>query len=451
MGSMKFSTRRCSANLVFLLISSGFQWQFADAFTDTILQGQSITTSQTIISAAGNFELGFFKPGNSTNYYVGIWYKKVSDQTIVWVANRDYAFKNPSVVLTVSTDGNLEILEGKFAYKVTSISSNRITSATLLDSGNLVLRNDNSSILWQSFDYPSHTFLPGMKIGYDKRAGKPWSLTSWKSIEDPSPGVFSLATDPNGTIQIFILQGSTKYWTSGTWNGQIFSLVPEMRLNYIFNFSYYSSEDESSFSYSLYNSSVISRLVLDVSGQIKQMTWLESSHQWSLLWSQPRSQCDVYAYCGPFGICDDSAGDEFCDCLPGFEPASPNNWNLDDRSGGCVRKADLQCGNSTHANGERDQFHRVPNVRLPDYPLTLPTSGAMQCKSDCLNNCSCSAYSYNTENCTVWGGDLLNLQQLSDDDSSGGDFYLKLAASELNGKGNKSREWSNFFVEGQSI
>ncbi|XP_034678900.1 G-type lectin S-receptor-like serine/threonine-protein kinase At2g19130 [Vitis riparia] len=134
----------------------GFHWQFADAFTDTILQGQSITTSQTIISAAGNFELGFFSPGNSTNYYVGIWYKKVSDKTIVWVANRDYAFKNPSVVLTVSTDGNLEILEGKFAYK--------------------------------SFDYPSHAFLPGMKIGYDKRAGKTWSLTSWKSTEDPSPG-----------------------------------------------------------------------------------------------------------------------------------------------------------------------------------------------------------------------------------------------------------------------
>ena len=97
------------------------------------------------------------------------------------MANREYEFKNPSVVLTVSTDGNLEILEEKFAYKVTSISSNRNTSATLLDSGNVLLRNDNSTILWQSFNYPSHAFLPGMRIGYDKRAGKTWSLTSWKS------------------------------------------------------------------------------------------------------------------------------------------------------------------------------------------------------------------------------------------------------------------------------
>ena len=105
---------------------------------------------------------------------------------------------------------------------MTSISSNRNTSATLLDSGNLVLRYDNSSILWQSFDYPSDTLLPGMNIGYERRAGKTWSLRSWKSLEDPSPGGFSLEVDPNGTRQIFILQGSTKqYWSSGPWDGQL--------------------------------------------------------------------------------------------------------------------------------------------------------------------------------------------------------------------------------------
>ena len=45
MVNMKISTRRWSANLVFLLIYSGFHWQFVNAFTDTILQGQSFITS----------------------------------------------------------------------------------------------------------------------------------------------------------------------------------------------------------------------------------------------------------------------------------------------------------------------------------------------------------------------------------------------------------------------
>ena len=82
----------------------------------------------------------------------------------------------------------------------------------------------------------------------------------------------------NGTSQIVILQGSTRYWTSGQWNGRIFSLVPEMRVDYLFNYNYFINKDESYFNYSLYDSSIISRMVLDVSGQIEQMIWLESSH-----------------------------------------------------------------------------------------------------------------------------------------------------------------------------
>ena len=131
-----------------MLVSSCFHLEFADAFIDTILQGQSITTSQTIVSIGGDFELGFFSPGNSPKYYVGIWYKKVSEQTIVWAVNRGYSFKNLYVVLTVIPDGNLEIWEGKILYKVTNVSSNRNTGATLLDSGNFVLRNEKSDILW---------------------------------------------------------------------------------------------------------------------------------------------------------------------------------------------------------------------------------------------------------------------------------------------------------------
>ena len=211
-----------------------------------------------------------------------------------------------------------------------------------------------------------------------------------------------------------------------------------MRLNYVFNFNYSFGKEESYFNYSLYNSSLISRFVLDVSGQIMQMTWLEDTNQWKLYWYQPSTKCEVYAYCGPNGICnDDSDSDGFCECLPGFEPRFPEYWKLLDISGGCVRKADLQCANGSHANGERDQFLLMSNARLPENALNLQASSAMDCESACLNNCSCPAYAYDKEKCWVWSGDLLNLQQLSDSETNGKDFHLKLAHSELNRRGKK--------------
>ncbi|KAG4968114.1 hypothetical protein JHK87_033765 [Glycine soja] len=48
--------------------------------------GQSLGTSDTILSCGGNFELGFFSRDYSTKYYVGIWYKRVPNDKIVYVS-----------------------------------------------------------------------------------------------------------------------------------------------------------------------------------------------------------------------------------------------------------------------------------------------------------------------------------------------------------------------------
>ncbi|XP_062014519.1 TMV resistance protein N-like [Rosa rugosa] len=52
---------------------------------------QSVADGETIGSTGGTFELGFFSPGSSATRYVGIWYKKISVTTVVWVANIDTA------------------------------------------------------------------------------------------------------------------------------------------------------------------------------------------------------------------------------------------------------------------------------------------------------------------------------------------------------------------------
>lgn len=101
------------------------------------------------------------------------------------------------------------IVDGQLSYSVTNMPSIGNASATLLDSGNLVLRDENSSILWQSFDFPTNVLLPGMKLGYErKKPGKTWSLVSWRNYEDPGPGFFSMELDPRGTNQIYIMRVS---------------------------------------------------------------------------------------------------------------------------------------------------------------------------------------------------------------------------------------------------
>ncbi|MED6174087.1 hypothetical protein PIB30_065579 [Stylosanthes scabra] len=433
---------------LFIITCFSFHPYNSHAALTSITANQFLSGDQTLVSKNESFELGFFSPGNTSNYYIGMWYKKrVSQRTYVWVANRDNPVSDKySAKLTISK-GNLVLLDqSQKQVWSTNLSPSNFDSivAVLQDNGNLILSDrpnpSESNSLWQSFDHPTDTFLPGAKLKLDKKTGTPQYLTSWKNTQDPGTGLFSLELDPKGSQAYFILWNKTEeYWSSGPWNGHIFSLVPEMRLNYIYNFSFHDEADESYFTYSLYNTSIISRFVIDVSGQIRQLTWLDSAQNWNLFWAQPREQCEVYTSCGAFGSCTEYSM-PFCSCLSGYEPSSPSNWNLEDYSSGCVRKTKFQCEADDLSSGAMDKFVAFPNIALPSLPQTVNAADAEECASTCLKNCSCTAYAYDSKGCLIWNGDLLNVQQLSQDDSNGETLFLKLAASEFpNSKSNKRR------------
>ncbi|XP_058073039.1 receptor-like serine/threonine-protein kinase SD1-8 isoform X1 [Magnolia sinica] len=408
--------------------------QFSHA-ADTITQDQPLPDGKTLISAGEVFELGFFSPGKSKNHYVGIWYKKVTEQTVVWVANRRTPLSHSSGVLTInSNNGNLMILDEIGGnIMVTSDSATNHTSAWLLDTGNFILiegnsTNDEGRIIWQSFDYPTDTYLPGMKLGLNRKSPQnSWMLSSWTSEEDPAPGDFTLGMDSDGLADQFLIRRARQnYWTSGPWNGHIFSLIPEMALSYnIFNYSYTSNEDGAYFICSLYDNTIISRLVMDVSGQLKQLIWLENSQSWNLFWSQPRTACDVYAACGAYGICDGSTS--LCKCLHGFEPYSQREWDSGHRSKGCVRRTELNCGN-------QDRFLRLSGMTFSDNPLVLKNSSLSleDCEFECRSNCFCIAYVSAHDNragCSLLDGELINIRETTFGNVP--DVYVRLSASEF--------------------
>jgi hypothetical protein len=421
--AIRISTLIASLLLFFCLGLQPTKSTTNDTVMNTIQPGQSLKKSETIQSANGNFELRFFSPVNSTKYYMVIRYKNVYEKNIVWVANREYPIPNSTIesaVLTLNLEGNLLISDGKMTYMMANSSAGNDTYVMLLDTGNLILTNKVLEVLWQSFDYPTHTLLPGMKLGKDFKTGHVWSLTSWKSAEDFAPGRFSLQLTRRN--QLTIMEGSKVYWT--TLLDRFGVLSYNWSLGYV--------------TWPINYTSNLSRITLDVNGQLKLQSWSEIDQKWHPLKS---SRCGDYD-CGAFSICNETAHvhDLACVCLTGFKPISADAWRKGNASSGCVRKTALRCTNNT--NVQKDGFLTMFKVYWPDNPLHLDMGDEKKCESACLNNCSCIAYAYEYEHfknghnfsmfrCFVWNGFLLNLKQHSVYARYAKDFYLKLAPSDL--------------------
>ncbi|XP_057962685.1 G-type lectin S-receptor-like serine/threonine-protein kinase At1g11410 [Malania oleifera] len=413
----------------------------------TITSAHPVADGGVLVSQGETFALGFFSPRNSGRRYVGVWYNKVSEQTVVWVANRDDPLNDTSGVLSINGAGNLIIQSNASSTPVWSTNilaplTNNSDSvvAHLSDTGNLVLiRQSTQETVWQGFDYPTQTMMPFMKLGLDRKTGLKRLLTSWRSPDDPGFGSCTCRIDPTGIPQFFLYKGSTRWWRGGPWNGVRWSGVPEMGNNDgFFKVTYVEDRDEIYVMDSILNASIFFRMVLDESGYIRRSIWHETNQRWVEIWSAPKDRCDNYGRCGVYSYCDPNQNlNEECKCLPGFEPKSPQDWYLRDGSQGCKRKrADLMC-----RNGEG--FVKLERVKVPDTSVARVNMSlnAETCKDECLRNCSCVAYTSadirgGGRGCLTWHGDLVDTKLYASD---GQDLYIRVDSIELA----KARKSSN--------
>ncbi|XP_052289585.1 G-type lectin S-receptor-like serine/threonine-protein kinase At4g27290 isoform X27 [Citrus sinensis] len=410
--------------LLFFLSESSFA-------SDTITSSQSLSDGRTLVSKDGSFELGFFSPGSSKNRYVGIWYKNMPVKTVVWVANRINPINDSSGLLVVNQTGNLVLTsQDKSVVWSANLSKEVRTPVVLqlLDSGNLVLRGErdggSETYLWQSFDYPSDTLLPGMKLGWDLKTGLERCITSWKSPDDPSPGNFIWAVERQDNPELIMWKGSRKFQRSGPWNGLQFSATP-LRPNPIFNFSFVSNEDELYYTFDMRDKAAFSRIVMNQTLYLRQrFIWDKATQSWELYSNVPRDLCDTYALCGAYGICIISDM-PVCQCLKGFKPKSRGyvDW-----SQGCVRYKSLNYS-------RQDGFIKFTAMKLPDATLSWVSKSMNlnECREKCLDNSSCMAYTNSDirgegSGCAMWFGDLIDMRSVPD---AGQDFYIRMSASEL--------------------
>ncbi|KAI9093371.1 hypothetical protein K1719_027385 [Acacia pycnantha] len=417
----------------------------ASMAVDSILQPTSqMSGSMALVSEGGIFELGFFSPGNSGKHYLGIWYKNIPIQTVVWVANRVNPINDSSAAtLTLNTTGSLVLTQNEtLVWNSTPLKQVQNPVAELLDSGNLVVRDKEKanpeSYLWQSFDFPTDTLLPEMKLGCDLTTGLNRRLTAWKSVEDPSPGDISMTVALNNYPDFYMMRGDSKIFRTGPWNGMGFSGSPELKPNPLFSYTFVSDEGEVYYSYSLKDDSVITRLTMNQTNSVRyRYVWAETDKTWRIYSTIPQDYCDTYGLCGPNGNCILS-NSPVCECLGGFKPKSPQKWNTIDWSDGCVRKVELNCEDKKKVG-----FLKMRGMKLPDttHAWLDETIGLEECRQKCFNNCSCMAYANSDirgqgNGCATWSGDLIDLRQFS---VGGQDLYVRMDVSELGSQNEEGR------------
>uniref|UniRef100_K3YGJ6 non-specific serine/threonine protein kinase n=1 Tax=Setaria italica TaxID=4555 RepID=K3YGJ6_SETIT len=330
----------------------------------------------------------------------------------------------------VLSDGNGRILWRSNSSSIRSSPATTISAeAALENTGNFILRPlGHSTILWQSFDHPADTLLPGMNLRISHKMHPLQHLISWKGPQDPSPGAFSYGADPDCFLQRFIWNGTRPHRRSPVWSSYFLLGSYTDNFHHTIYMAVHRGDDDEvymSFGIPIESLSLLIRMEISYSGKVNILRWNSNMSAWTALYTQPAHECNVYAYCGPYGYCDNSETTPTCKCPDGFEPKDDEDWNKGRFLEGCRRKKALRCSTG-------DGFLTLPGMKVPDHFLLIRNKSFDECTVECRSNCSCMAYAYanmstraidgDDTRCLIWTGMLIDTEKCSE---GGENLYIR--------------------------
>ncbi|KAJ1281930.1 hypothetical protein BS78_03G011100 [Paspalum vaginatum] len=368
--------------MLVLLLAGAF---LAASAGDTILPGECISGDQTLVSKNGEFELGFFSPGPSIHRFLGVRFKKMpSTSPTFWLGNRVVISDLPSAALEVF-GGSLCIMEVRASLWCSPVAPSGTAAAVLLDDGNLVVRDqaNASRILWQSFDYPGDSLLPGARLGFDRDTGTNVSLTykdfshnGSLSVDGSRRNGFVLTTDGHDTPGTF-----PDWMVTAQDNGSSLLLNPPRTPN-------------------------LTEFLQFRLGQVS-LKQAANDSGWVPRWTFPPDCKSGAFFCGDFGAC---MSDGKCKCVDGFEPSYPAEWSLGSFATGCSRPTSLPLSCEVNGQTEHDDSFILLD-KLQGLPYSSQDDAAESdedCKQACFSKCYCVAYVYDS-GCKLWYYNLYNL------------------------------------------
>ncbi|XP_058073673.1 G-type lectin S-receptor-like serine/threonine-protein kinase SD3-1 [Magnolia sinica] len=336
----------------------------------------SVVQNDYWVSPNGDFAFGFFNRSDQPNQFsVGIRFNSimipVHEQTVVWVAGADVSVGCDSF-LHFTAGGDLVLFDSvKGVIAWTSNTSHfSVASAALLDNGNLVLLNQDRVVVWQSFWTPSDTLLPGQNLSISQtlRAASRNAVSSYYSLSMDISGQLKLSWETN--VSYWESETSSLHIIGATFTKDGVLQLLDQRFRPVWSRF---GEDHN-------DSSVDFRFLrLDVDGNLRMYSWVESSKSWRLVWQAVKNQCNVFATCGHCGVCVFTpTGTSLCKCLFGSSTdLSPN----------CLAPFKPKCTSGYTMVAREHTF--LYGIYPPNDLITRTSS--KQCRNSCLQDPLCTS------------------------------------------------------------
>ncbi|KAG2665641.1 hypothetical protein I3760_15G017500 [Carya illinoinensis] len=381
-----------------LLLITGFFDAIAQQGNSSVSLGSFLSPNANPywLSGSGQFAFGFYK--RDGGFAIGIWLEKSRQKTVVWTANRDTQPLSRNVTLLLTNEGRLILEQEQGQQIVLTNSPFSGSSASMLDTGNFVLYDSNSAVIWQTFDSPTDTILPGQPL----LAGI--ELASSISETNHASGDFRLAMQRDGNLvqyPSFIPRKSAyAYWSTATYTvgdnvslnldrgGQLF-LLNSTGLN-IMNLSVPRNH---------FNNFPLYRLTLDFDGILRLYSHgLNEDDDWSIEWSPSSNKCDPKGLCGLNAYCTIQEQKAVCTCPPGFYFLDGYDLERGQHNLGCKRNSSTD--GCTSKNGETiDTLQELESVEWEDNPYSTLSLTKTDCRESCLKDCKCIAALFKDKEC----------------------------------------------------
>ncbi|KAL3620427.1 hypothetical protein CASFOL_035339 [Castilleja foliolosa] len=354
--------------------------------------GSVLTAGQnaTWQSSSGEFAFGF-QQVPAGGYILSIVFAKMAKKTIVWSANRDIIVGVGSKV-QLSDDGSQLVLSSPNGTQIWAASLNGSGVAAygaMLDNGNFVLVEKNStSYLWQSFNEPTDTLLPGQVLNQDG------SLFSSLNETDYSRGRFKLIMQTDNNLVLYPRNHPyddifTAYWASNTLATGISRAI--FKESGYLSVVYQDGTTKDFFSETVNPTNFYQRLTLDHDGVLRRYVYSKTGGSWLVHDFLPPNICDVVVgnkgggVCGFNSVCTLVDEKPECSCPGGYSLSEPAN-----KVAGCKPDFTRQgCGQKSTGGFKLVELN---STEWPDSEYEYYGSVTEDmCSESCLKDCFCDA------------------------------------------------------------